>query len=282
MDAVNHIKLRVERSTAPAVLLALLSSIFFQRTLDAIEPATLDILDTHVAVSSATLTNAPASAVGKAAGAPMPVETGIQREISAKVIEFTRTFVDTREDGGEIAVVFMQRKNRKGWFAVTEALVPWEEHLITFTFVTRATQNPLPGAILQVLTFCAKHKASVPPLLGTSDQNNLSHEIILSPPPPAEFFNPPTSPRAPERLYSPRPAQDTTTTTTTATATSDLAPVIAPVPLSARSPGYERLSSSPMTAISDAGTSAMGYLGQAKDGLLAVGAKAGWRARSGQ
>ncbi|GMK54764.1 hypothetical protein CspeluHIS016_0113500 [Cutaneotrichosporon spelunceum] len=277
MDSVNHIKLRVERSTAPGVLRAILSSIFFQRSLDAIEPTTVDILDTHVAVPSTALMSVPAGAVGKAAGAALSIETGIQREISTKVFEFTRTFVDTRASGGEVAVVFMQRKNRKGWFAVTEALVPWEEHLITLTFVTRATQNPLPGALLQVLTFCAKHSASVPPLLGTPDQSNLSHEIIISPPPPSEFFSPP--PRPPERLYTPRPPQDTTTTTTTATATADLVPVIPPVPLSARSPGYERHSSSPMTAISDAGTSAMGYLGQAKDGLLA---KARWRTLGGQ
>lgn len=169
--------------------------------------------------------------------------------------------------------------------------MPWEEHLITLTFVTRATQNPLPGALLQVLTFCVNHKQSVPPLVGTSvsyllsalradrqDQSNLSHEIIISPPPPSEFFMSPSSSPAPGRLYSPPPALETTTTT--ATARGDLAPVVAPVPLASRAHTlHERRSNSPMAAISDAGTSAMGYLGQAKDGLLAVGAKAGWRAR---
>ncbi len=46
--------------------------------------------------------SAPVAQVGKAAGASMPVETGIQREISAKVDDFTKTFVDARADGGEV------------------------------------------------------------------------------------------------------------------------------------------------------------------------------------
>lgn len=49
----------------------------------------------HVSVS-------PVATVGKVAGAAMPVETGIQREISAKVDEFVKTFVETRADGGEV------------------------------------------------------------------------------------------------------------------------------------------------------------------------------------
>ncbi|KLT42288.1 hypothetical protein CC85DRAFT_302492 [Cutaneotrichosporon oleaginosum] len=256
MDAVNHIKLRVERTTAPTVLRALLNAIFFQRNLDAIDPVTVDILDTPVAVASSL--SAPAA--GSKAGTPVPAEVEIRREILAKIDEFTKTFVDTRADGGEIAVVFFQRKNRKGWFAVTEALVPWEEHLITLTFVTRATQNPLPSALRQVLTFCAKHKVGVPSALGSPDQSTLSHEIIVAPPPPAELFNRSASPH-PERLHSPRPAETSGTTSTT----GDTA--VAPVPVR---PALERRSNSPMTAISDAGTSAMGYLGQAKDGLLAV------------
>lgn len=69
----------------------------------------------------------------------------------------------------QIAVVFLQRKNRKGWFAVTEALVPWEEHLISVTFVTRATttRNTLNAALLQTLTFCSERRANVPALVGS-------------------------------------------------------------------------------------------------------------------
>lgn len=65
--------------------------------------------------------------------------------------------------------MFLQRKNRKGWFAVTEALVPWEEHLISVHFVTRATttRNTLNAALMQTLTFCSERRANVPALVGS-------------------------------------------------------------------------------------------------------------------
>lgn len=123
MDTVNHINLRVERSAVSSVLTALLSAIFFQRNLDGVEPYTLDILDTHVAVVAAS---------GHDDTRAVPAANSVERDISSKVDEFVRTIVDTDADSGEvggggrhayscqIAVVFLQRKNKKGWFAVTE------------------------------------------------------------------------------------------------------------------------------------------------------------------
>lgn len=92
MDAVNHIKLRVERSAAAAVLRALLLAIFFHRNLDGIEPYTLDIHDTHVAVVAG-----PGGDEAKS-GSPSAVE----REISSKVDEFVRTIVDSEAGAGEV------------------------------------------------------------------------------------------------------------------------------------------------------------------------------------
>ncbi|KAL1409981.1 hypothetical protein Q8F55_003981 [Vanrija albida] len=268
MEAVNHIKLRVERSQAKPVLSALLHAVFFHRLLDAVEPETIETNETHVACGGS--------------GA-------VEREVAARVDEFGRAFVEAGSDSGEIGIVFLQRKNRKGWFAVTEALVPWEEHLITIHFVKRATTNPLPGALLQLLTFCAERKDNVPPLVGTGDQNNLSHQILISPPPPSELFAPSSPPLGPTRLTSPPPAPVQGTTPATAVAdipraypaaprASSLGPRAKTSAGALYDAGSARRSSSPMTAISDAGTSAMGYLEQAKDGLLA---KAGWGGKVG-
>ncbi|TXT11119.1 hypothetical protein VHUM_01870 [Vanrija humicola] len=188
---------RVERTQAKPVLSALLHAVFFHRLLDAVEPETVETNETHVAC-------------GGGGG-------GVEREIAARVDEFGRTFVDQGSDSGEIGVVFLQRKNRKGWFAVTEALVPWEEHLITIHFVKRATTNPLPGALLQLLTFCAERKDNVPPLVGTSVEHS-SRQILISPPPPSELFAPSSPPLGPTRLTSPPPAPVQGTTPATALA----------------------------------------------------------------
>ncbi|RSH87775.1 uncharacterized protein EHS24_000291 [Apiotrichum porosum] len=264
MDTLNHLKLRIERRHAATVLRALLHAIYFHRTLDNVDPETVDILETHVAVAS---------------GRDM---RALERDINTKVDEFQQTFVDAGADSGEIAVVFLQRKNRKGWFAVTEALVPWEEHLITLTFVTRATTNPLPHALLQLLSFCNERKGNVPPLVGTSDQTNLSHQILISPPPPADLFAPSSPPSGPNVGLPPNHSSATITPSPRGTPYQlPTDPRAFPARSSSSSvAGTSGLgaprSASPMTAaISDAGTSAMGYLEQAKDGLRAVGAKAG-------
>ncbi|EJT52523.1 hypothetical protein A1Q1_03655 [Trichosporon asahii var. asahii CBS 2479] len=271
---------RIERTSAAAVLRALLLSIFFQRTLENVVPETLDVFDTHVAVVSGAATGTSTALAG-----PGQKVTEIEREIHDKVEGFVRTFVETGKEGGEIAVVFLQRKNRKGWFAVTEALVPWEEHLISVHFVTRATttRNTLNSALMQTLTFCSERRANVPALVGSphddgngwmvwgavfwpkttmdwrrpppifrpsptslplqirvssanrQEQNNLSYQILLSPPPPSELF-PPSPPSGPQRLTSPPPQPSLTV--------------------------------SPSTAVAD--KSEVGYLGQAKD-ILALG-----------
>lgn len=67
------------------------------------------------------------------------------------------------------------------------------------------------------------------------EQSNLSYQILLSPPPPAELF-PPSPPSGPQRLTSPPPQPSLTV--------------------------------SPSTAVAD--KSEIGYLGQAKD-ILALG-----------
>lgn len=116
---------------------------------------------------------------------------------------------------------------------------------------------------------------------------------MISPPSPSDLFAPSSPPLGPTRLTSPPPAP--VQGTTTATAVADIPRAYPAAPRSTSlgprgksasagalyDAGSARRSSSPMTAISDAGTSAMGYLEQAKDGLLAVGAKAGWGGKVG-
>lgn len=139
---------------------------------------------------------------------------------------------------------------------------------------------------MQTLTFCSTRKVNVPPLIGSAEQSNLSHQvsppylscgagtetdgqILIGPPPPSEIFAP-SPPLNPTRLTSPPPPASTTTTAATATARDTAMPY--------HGQGYERdqkgRSSSP---------AAMGYLEQAKEGFRAVragaGAVAGWRGR---
>ncbi|GFZ48554.1 hypothetical protein JCM24511_06302 [Saitozyma sp. JCM 24511] len=273
MDALNHIHLTVPPQQVKHVLRALLYAIFFHRLMDNVEPETWDILETHVAC-------APTQA--------------IEKEVSSKIDEFSREYLDTGAERGEIAVVFLQKKPRKGWFAVTEELLPWEEHLITLSFPRAPSKppsiNPLQTALLQILTFCAEKSGNVPPLGSSSPNHELPgtlltcRQILISPPPPNELFAP--SPPLPAR--SPPPIPTTTTTPLTAVARPrDLAlppssgahtsSAAAALGLDGRD---ARRSSSPASV-----GAALGYLEQAKDGLRAVGAKAGavagWGGRGG-
>ncbi len=53
-----------------------------------------------------------------------------------------------------------------------QELVPWEEHLISLSFPRTLPRllpsNPLPAALMQLLTFCAEKNGNVPPLVGAS------------------------------------------------------------------------------------------------------------------
>lgn len=61
-----------------------------------------------------------------------------------------------------------------------QEMVPWEEHLIRLKFshaVKRDSNMALKQALMRIMTFCNTNKASVPPLVGASEQNNLSHQV---------------------------------------------------------------------------------------------------------
>lgn len=89
-------------------------------------------------------------------------------------------------------------------------------------------QLPLPQSTLPLAAMSSS-------LANRQEQNNLSYQILLSPPPPSELF-PPSPPSGPQRLTSPPPQPSLTV--------------------------------SPSTAVAD--KSELGYLGQAKD-ILALG-----------
>lgn len=238
MDTLNSIELTVQPGQLRSSLRAVLHAIFFHRTLDNVEPETYDFLDYHVA-------SAP--------------DAALERDINAKVDEFHRETVQRYMTSGQIAVVFLQRKPKKGWFAVTEELVPWEEHLITVNLsdTVRSAPGGLPPlhvALMQVLSFCAENKANVPPLANTSGSSepHLSHQILISPPPPHELFEP----SSPPRLTSPLPPA-------------------AGVPSAPSDRRDSRERSSSPGVFPREGNGPLGYLGQARDGLRAVGARAG-------
>nr|XP_019044316.1 hypothetical protein I302_07600 [Kwoniella bestiolae CBS 10118]OCF23246.1 hypothetical protein I302_07600 [Kwoniella bestiolae CBS 10118] len=241
MDTVNHIELTIHPSQVRPTLRALLYAIFFHRNLDACEPEDFELLDSHIAIS--------------------PNST-IEREVNTRIEEFAREYLEEgRKTFGEIAVVFLQKKPKKGWFAITEELIPWEEHLITLHFDRSSTSNnPLHTALIQILTFCAEKKGNVPPLVGSS--------ILISPPSPTELFSP-SPPTYPARLTSPPPQPLTNTTPATATA-RDIT--------SALPSGGDAIIGSTRRGVSPA--TGFGYLEQAKDGLRAVGAGVGWGGRA--
>ncbi|WVO13491.1 hypothetical protein L204_101111 [Cryptococcus depauperatus] len=242
---VNHIEMTIHPSQLRPILRALLFAIFFHRTLDAVEPETLELLESHISC------------------APNP---SIQHEVNDKIEEFVQHYVDNENDCGEIAVVFLQKKSRKGWFAVTEELVPWEEHLITLKLssTTKVSSPPLSNVLLKTLTFCLQNKSNVPPLTGNMDQqnSNLSHQILIAPPSPADLFSPSSPPTHPMRLTSPPPAPFATPTTTTAL------DITSPIQVTTESNNSAKRALSPTRAT-------LGYFEQAKDGLKAVSAKAG-------
>ncbi|WWC64422.1 uncharacterized protein I303_107032 [Kwoniella dejecticola CBS 10117] len=256
MDTVNHIELTVHQSQIRPALRALLYAIFFQRNTDAIEPDDFELLDSHIAMSSSS--------------------SSLATEINAKIEEFVGEYLeDPKNVTGEMAVVFLQKKPKKGWFAITEELIPWEEHLITLRWDAKSiVPQVLQRALLQVTTFCVHKKGNVPPLVGNSENSNVSHQILIAPPSPTELFAP-SPPTYPARLTSPPPGPLTHTTPATALALAkDLA---TPNMTSERSSenaivGSTRRGTSPAIAI---GMGGGGYLEQAKDGLRAVGAKAG-------
>jgi hypothetical protein len=143
-----------------------------------------------------------------------------------------------------------------------------------------------------VLAQCLPPKQTPPPLLSRLQPNHdipttslTSSQILISPPPPNELFAP--SPPLPAR--SPPPIPTITTTPLTALARPrDLAlpPASGAHTSSAAATALgldgrdARRSSSPASV-----GAALGYLEQAKDGLRAVGAKAGavagWGGRGG-
>lgn len=98
---------RIERTSAAAVLRALLLSIFFQRTLENVVPETLDVFDTHVAVVSGAATGTSTALAG-----PGQKVTEIEREIHDKVEGFVRTFVETGKEGGEVSSTLYSRSLR--------------------------------------------------------------------------------------------------------------------------------------------------------------------------
>ncbi|WWC91558.1 uncharacterized protein L201_006504 [Kwoniella dendrophila CBS 6074] len=250
LDTVNHIQLTIPPSQVRPTLRAILHAIFFHRNLDVIEPDDFELLDSHIAVAPNSI---------------------IDREINEKIEEFAKEYLDNGQKSfGEIAVVFLQKKPKKGWFAITEELVPWEEHLITLHFNRTSTlnkaphSNPLHGALIQVLTFCAEKKSNVPPLVGNS--------ILISPPSPSELFSP-SPPTYPTRLTSPPPAPLTNTTPATALAKDLTLPSSTPVTSNTSQNQTGDIYVSRRGVSPSTGT--FGYLEQAKDGLRAVGAKAG-------
>lgn len=104
----------------------------------------------------------------------------------------------------------------------------------------------------------------------------MSHQIIIAPPSHAEIFSP-SPPLDPSRLTSPPPLPSTTTTPATALARDLTMPpgsaVNEAMEARERDPSRDgRRASSP--ASTDRG-GAFGYFEQAKDGLRAVGARAG-------
>ncbi|KAL7418317.1 hypothetical protein Q5752_006775 [Cryptotrichosporon argae] len=271
-ELVNHIRIRTDRAQAKDVVRALLHAVLFHRVIDTVEPETEEVFDVDIAY--------------------IPTKE-IERDISAKVDEFAQAFIETGACVGELAVVFLQRKNRKGWFAVTEELVPWEAHVLTLDLAGPPAPPRLADALVQLATFCAQSRGNVPPVSGSGDQTNLSHQILISPPPPSELFAPSSpplplsAPLTPGRLASPAPPPGSTTSLTATAhahahahahrlAREGSAPprhagthALAHAHAHAHGQAPERRAASP--------AGPMGYLEQAKDGLLAVGAKAGER-----
>ncbi|TYJ53413.1 hypothetical protein B9479_005960 [Cryptococcus floricola] len=190
----------------------------------------------------------------------------MQKDIASSIEDFALRYVEGGESQGEMALVFLRSKAKKGWFAVTEELIPWEEHLITLSFqASKPSASPLSSALMQITTYCLQHKDQVPPLTGSSDAS-VPYRILVEPASPVDLFSPTSPPSHPMRLTSPPPAPLTTATPATAIAQGSTIP--------SRSTD-ENISGNSMRRGLSPASARLGYLEQAKDGLRAVSAKAG-------
>ena len=126
---------------------------------------------------------------------------------------------------------------------------------------------------------------------GVPDCVTHASQILIGPPSPAELFSPSPPPVHPTRLTSPPPQPSLTTTPATAIARDQTLPASSAVAeaTEVRRSSYAGVEAHAHAQGVTAGTSAGGgiapYLEQAKDGLRAVGARAGavtgWGQRGG-
>ncbi|KAI9633887.1 uncharacterized protein MKK02DRAFT_38557 [Dioszegia hungarica] len=266
MDAINQIELTLPIDQIKPVLSALILSILFQRTLDPSEPQTIEVLGRHVAIPGTTGTGA----------------AGVEGEVSGRVEEFMgRYYASGRQESGQIAVIFTQKKSRKGWFGITEEIVPWEAHFITIhpdSTARHSARSPnsaatsgLYDALMRTITFCAA-RADAMPSATPGEADRLAHQIIVSPPPPSDLFAP--SPPTARSPLTPRVPLALPAALTLGTASSSPSSRARRGSSPGRAPGNEQREVQ------------VGYLEQAKDVLRATGARAGavagWTAGRGR
>ncbi|RUS20716.1 DUF1649-domain-containing protein [Endogone sp. FLAS-F59071] len=157
---VFPIEITADRAFVKDVLKALLHAILFHRVFATIRPRDFDVLDTTV------------SAID---------DTEIDNQVEEKVNNFARSIDWANTNKGQIAVMFYEKRPKKGWFGKQEEEVCWEQWAITIIGVqpqndrerqklSKSMEKHLNQCLEKILRIVNEKKEHIPPI--TSNDGN--------------------------------------------------------------------------------------------------------------
>ncbi|KAH8090550.1 hypothetical protein HD553DRAFT_347031 [Filobasidium floriforme] len=270
---VNQVDLHIGLASVRQALTGVIHAILFQRSLGAIQMVTEEIMECHIAMLSDDL---------------------VAESVNEKVETFYRHIKNRQpaQDGslGQVAVLLSQKRSKKTWFSSTEEQVPFEVHLITlYSPTTRLRARPtseektsLSNAIMKISKFGVEKCSHVPVISSANSSFPFPYEIVLDPPNTSQhaLLNSaePMSPGSSRTRSDVSIPYGSSPRTSTMTSDSDRRTR----ELSSRSTsskdnrqGHLSLSPARVASAPSSTATALGYLEQAKGGLMTVGEKLG-------
>ncbi|KAF2200854.1 DUF1649-domain-containing protein [Delitschia confertaspora ATCC 74209] len=155
------------------VVKAILHTIFFHRYFSSISPLTRDLLDLTL---------------------PAIDDVDLETLIDQRTNQLIRAIESTHQQRGrgQLAVQFMEKKRKKGYFfGKQEDEVCWERWILDVTCATprtetdvikvrRAMEKSLQKAALKIVTIVNRDKDHIPPIT-TTNENPFPYHIIVNP-----------------------------------------------------------------------------------------------------
>ncbi|ORX95334.1 DUF1649-domain-containing protein [Basidiobolus meristosporus CBS 931.73] len=165
---VFNFDLTVERLLLKDVLRAVLHSILFHRVFGNVRPREVDFMDlTYVAIEDA----------------------GIDKAVEEKIPAFLKTIDASRNQRGQLAVMFYEKRTRKAWFSKSEEEVCWEQWIITFTILRpnnerdrnqarMRTERQVADFLMDIVQIVNDRKDHIPPITN-NDPNPFPFQITV-------------------------------------------------------------------------------------------------------